>query len=67
MDLLKDDFLPIFYCAKYKNAGKLSSHLWFFQAFCNYLEPNHVFLIDCGLIPEEDSLFQLYLHLDDEK
>lgn len=26
--------INIFYCVKYKNSGKLSSHLWFFKGFC---------------------------------
>lgn len=27
-------FMNLFLCVKYKNAGKLSSHNWFFNGFC---------------------------------
>jgi chitin synthase len=26
--------MNLFMCVKYKNAGKLSSHNWFFNGFC---------------------------------
>ena len=28
-------YVNLYFCIKYKNSGKLSSHNWFFNGFCN--------------------------------
>lgn len=45
--------MNLFMCVKYKNAGKLSSHNWFFNGFCKELNPNYTILMDVGLKPEK--------------
>lgn len=44
-------FMNLFLCIKYKNAGKLSSHNWFFNGFCEELKPKYAVLLDVGLRP----------------
>ena len=34
------------------NGKKLSSHLWFFEGFCRYLQPEFVVLLDVGTTPD---------------
>lgn len=55
--------MNLFFCIKYKNAGKLSSHNWFFNGFCKELNPKHVILLDVGLKPSGQSIFNMYKHL----
>lgn len=43
--------MNLFLCTKYKNAGKLSSHNWFFNGFCKELNPRYAVLLDVGLRP----------------
>ena len=49
--------LHMFYCVKFKNSGKLSSHLWFFRGFCEEIKPKYCILIDCGLEPKSNSIW----------
>lgn len=44
-------YVNLFFCIKYKNSGKLSSHNWFFNGFCNELKPKFAILLDVGLRP----------------
>lgn len=44
--------MNLFVCVKYSNAGKLSSHNWFFNGFCKELQPKYVVLLDVGLRPK---------------
>ena len=44
-------YMNLFMCVKYKNAGKLSSHNWFFNGFCQELRPEFSVLLDVGLRP----------------
>jgi chitin synthase len=53
-------YLNLFLCIKYRNSGKLSSHNWFFNGFCNELKPKYSFLIDVGLKPSEKSIVKMY-------
>ena len=55
--------MNLFMCTKYKNAGKLSSHNWFFNGFCKELKPNYTILMDVGLKPEKESIFMMYQHM----
>lgn len=36
--------VPIMFTVKEKNAGKLSSHRWFFDALCRSVEPEIVYV-----------------------
>ena len=49
---------------KYKNRGKLSSHNWFFNGFCQELKPEFAVLLDVGLAPEPDALFKMINHME---
>jgi chitin synthase len=53
-------FINIFFCVKHRNAQKLNSHLWFFNGFCHLLQPKYTILVDCGLIPDESAIFNLF-------
>lgn len=55
--------MNLFMCVKYKNAGKLSSHNWFFNGFCKELGPKYAILLDVGLRPEEKALMRMYNYM----
>jgi chitin synthase len=44
--------LKIFSCFKHLNGTKLSSHLWFFEGFCRFLQPKFIVLLDVGTQPD---------------
>ena len=52
-------YLKIFSCFKHLNGTKLSSHLWFFQGFCRYLDPQYLVLLDVGTQTNEDEVANL--------
>ena len=51
--------LQLIFAVKEENAGKLDSHLWFFDAFADSLQPDFCFLIDVGTKPGPRSLVKL--------
>ncbi|EME44248.1 glycosyltransferase family 2 protein [Dothistroma septosporum NZE10] len=52
------------FCLKEKNAKKLNSHRWFFNAFGRALTPNVCILLDVGTRPGDDSLYHLWKAFD---
>lgn len=58
------NFLTVFMAVKLKNAGKLSSHLWFLRGFCEIFNPFYVALIDCGTIPNKDAIYKIFQALE---
>ena len=52
-------YLKIFSCFKHLNGTKLSSHLWFFEGFCRYLNPEFIVLLDVGTKPEDEGVVNL--------
>ena len=52
------------FCLKEKNAKKLNSHRWFFNAFGRALNPNICILLDVGTKPGDDSLYHLWKAFD---
>jgi chitin synthase len=54
----------IVFCLKEKNAKKLNSHRWFFNAFAPLLQPNVCILIDVGTKPGPKSLYYLWKTFD---
>ncbi len=56
--------MNIYYGVKLINAGKLSSHMWFFRGFCELFQPFYCCLIDCGTIPSNDSIFRMFVALE---
>lgn len=52
--------VQLLFCLKEKNAKKINSHRWFFEAFAPILKPNVCILLDAGTKPGNDSLFHLW-------
>ncbi|KAJ3241948.1 Chitin synthase, class 2 [Chytriomyces hyalinus] len=57
----------ILFCLKEKNAKKINSHRWFFNAFGPLLKPNVCILIDVGTKPSDTSLYHLWKAFDINK
>jgi len=60
-----DDKLQMMFALKEKNGGKLDSHLWFFNAFADQLNPKYTFLLDVGTEPRSTALHRLYRCMED--
>ena len=58
----KDGIVPTQICffLKEKNAKKINSHRWFFNAFGRKLNPNVCILLDVGTAPKPKSFFHLW-------
>ncbi|KAF9196745.1 Chitin synthase, class 1 [Haplosporangium sp. Z 27] len=56
--------VQILFCLKEKNAKKLNSHRWFFNAFGQVLKPNVCVLIDVGTRPGSTSIYHLWKAFD---
>ncbi|OQR84252.1 chitin synthase (Chitin-UDP-GlcNac-transferase) [Achlya hypogyna] len=56
--------LQMVYALKEHNAGKLNSHLWFFNAFCNQVDPEYNILLDVGTLPTKAALYKLLATLE---
>jgi chitin synthase len=52
--------VQILFCLKEKNARKINSHRWFFNAFCESLQPDVCILIDVGTKPSINSVYDLW-------
>lgn len=52
------------FCLKEKNAKKLNSHRWCFNAFGRALNPNVCILLDVGTKPGSNSLYHLWKAFD---
>jgi chitin synthase len=50
----------VLFCVKEKNAGKLDTHWWFFEAFCRHFNPKYCLQMDIGTAPQKDSIFRLW-------
>ena len=59
--------MNLFLCTKYANAGKLSSHNWFFNGFCKELRPEYAVLLDVGLRPEANAIVKMYKHMKNNR
>jgi chitin synthase len=56
--------VQMIFCLKEKNAKKLNSHRWFFNAFGRALTPNICILLDVGTKPGSTSLYHLWKAFD---
>ncbi|KAF9978360.1 Chitin synthase, class 1 [Actinomortierella ambigua] len=56
--------VQILFCLKEKNAKKLNSHRWFFNAFGPVLKPNVCVLLDVGTRPGSTSIYHLWKAFD---
>lgn len=52
--------MQILFGLKERNGGKLDSHLWYFNAFANHLNPKFCFLLDVGTIARPRAICKLY-------
>ncbi|KAJ3287240.1 Chitin synthase, class 2 [Borealophlyctis nickersoniae] len=57
--------IQMIFCLKEKNAKKINSHRWFFNAFGRVLEPNVCILLDVGTKPSDTSLYRLWKAFDE--
>ncbi|ODQ77760.1 glycosyltransferase family 2 protein [Babjeviella inositovora NRRL Y-12698] len=58
--------VQLLFCLKEKNAKKINSHRWAFQAFCPLIEPKIVVLLDTGTQPSRKSIYHLWRAFNDE-
>ncbi|TPX72193.1 chitin synthase [Spizellomyces sp. 'palustris'] len=58
----KEHLVPtqLIFLLKEKNAKKINSHRWFFNAICTVLDPEVTFLLDVGTVPSKESFYHLY-------
>ena len=54
------------FCLKERNAKKLNSHRWFFNAFGRALTPNVCILLDVGTKPDTKALYHLWKAFDQD-
>jgi chitin synthase len=59
--------VQLVFCLKEKNQKKINSHRWFFNAFCQQLNPNVCILLDVGTKPTGNSLYPLWKTFDKHK
>ncbi|ODQ80193.1 glycosyltransferase family 2 protein, partial [Babjeviella inositovora NRRL Y-12698] len=52
--------VQLLFCLKEKNAKKINSHRWCFQAFCPLLNPNVIVLLDAGTQPSGKAIYHLW-------
>lgn len=50
----------LIFCLKEKNARKINSHRWCFQAIAPLLDPKVIMLLDCGTKPAKDAFYHLW-------
>jgi len=58
--------VQVIFCLKEKNAKKINSHRWFFNAFGRILNPEVCVLIDVGTKPTHDSIYHLWKAFDSD-
>lgn len=56
--------VQLLFCLKEKNAKKINSHRWCFQAISQVLDPKIVVLLDAGTQPTGKSLYHLWKEFD---
>ncbi|KAF5366053.1 hypothetical protein D9758_006603 [Tetrapyrgos nigripes] len=56
--------VQLIFCLKEKNAKKINSHRWFFNAFGPLLSPNVCVLLDVGTMPGPTSIYHLWKAFD---
>ncbi|KAJ1742023.1 hypothetical protein LPJ78_003153 [Coemansia sp. RSA 989] len=59
--------VQVLFCLKNKNAKKINSHRWFFNAFSEILKPKICVLIDVGTKPTGTSIYHLWKSFDHDE
>ncbi|KAF0432484.1 glycosyltransferase family 2 protein [Gigaspora margarita] len=57
----------ILFCLQEKSKGKVDSHRWFFNAFCQILDPRICILIKVGVKPDDKSIYNLWRTFKNEQ
>ncbi|VVT49687.1 uncharacterized protein SAPINGB_P002393 [Magnusiomyces paraingens] len=58
--------VQVMFCLKEKNAKKINSHRWLFNAFCPVLNPAVCVLLDVGTKPGPTSIYNLWKAFDSD-
>lgn len=58
--------VQMIFCLKEKNAKKINSHRWLFNALCPQINPNVVVLLDVGTRPTTPTLYHLWKAFDED-
>lgn len=58
--------VQMIFCLKERNAKKINSHRWLFNALCPQLNPNVVVLLDVGTCPSNATLYHLWKAFDED-
>jgi chitin synthase len=56
--------IQLVFCMKEKNAKKINSHRWLFNAICPALNPNVCVLLDVGTRPNDSAIYNLWKAFD---
>jgi cellulose synthase/poly-beta-1,6-N-acetylglucosamine synthase-like glycosyltransferase len=56
--------VPVHFCIKHKNQGKIESYKWFFKGFCDYMQPEFCQMVDVGSIPLQGSISSVIMHME---
>jgi chitin synthase len=56
--------LQVAFALKEANAGKLDSHLWYFDAFAEQVMPDYTVLLDVGTMPTKSAFYKLLSALE---
>ncbi|ODV87248.1 glycosyltransferase family 2 protein [[Candida] arabinofermentans NRRL YB-2248] len=56
--------VQVVFCLKERNAKKINSHRWLFNAVCPVLEPKVCVLLDVGTRPNESAIYNLWKAFD---
>ena len=56
--------IQVVFCLKEQNKKKLNSHRWYFNSFCELLQPNVCVLLDVGTKPTGTSIYELWKSFD---
>lgn len=56
--------INFFFWAKHENRGKIESHLWYYKAFCCFINPQYCQIIDIGTIPLKNSISRIWIYME---
>jgi len=59
--------LQTVFAMKENNGGKLDSHLWFFNAFAEHIQPKYCVLMDVGTMPRPEAILKLYMAMEQDR
>jgi cellulose synthase/poly-beta-1,6-N-acetylglucosamine synthase-like glycosyltransferase len=63
-DRTLEEDIRFYFVIKQFNGGKLDSQHWLFNGFCEYFDPDYIFLLDAGTKPLDGSITRLYNYME---